>query len=121
HDGGKVFGFHGGGFGFGLYRRWRGSGYLWAPNRGLTPAAHPMSPARLVRPGKNGADQGPPIAPHYPCSLCLHSQLLLGCCHDLGWLEAEFLLQLLEWRGRSEGFHADDAARGAGIALPSEG
>src|SRR5260370_27550297 len=40
--------------------------------------------------------------------------------HDAFGLEAELALQLLERRRGAEGLHADDAALGPDIAIPSE-
>jgi hypothetical protein len=49
----------------------------------------------------------------------LFQELEGGRGHPLG-LEAEFVLQFLERRGGAEGFHADNAALGADIALAAE-
>src|SRR4029450_10392237 len=47
------------------------------------------------------------------------SQLLLGSLAHLVWLEAKLPLKFLEGRRGAECFHADDAARWANVAIPS--
>src|SRR5215469_10074793 len=54
------------------------------------------------------------------CRSPLTGQLVPGCLDDMGGLEAELRLDLLDRRRGAEGFHADDGSVGAGVPAPAE-